>query len=168
MISGRGDGATDDGLAMGGRMVTRSPGRMKEARGWERWWWSCRKDRKSGGSMSRDGQIGTPHDERSIWSDMAGPACVLGLIQVAPAAPGGGRYSSSLAHVRGPPHFPSRTTGTELVFGHVDGAAPLVIESHMAERGMIFSDGIEEDFLDFNSGARVRVDLAQRQGVLLV
>lgn len=64
--------------------------------------------------------------------------------------------------------FPSRTTGTELVFGQVDGAAPLVIESHMAERGVIFSDGIEEDFLEFNSGARVRVEVSQRQGVLVV
>lgn len=33
---------------------------------------------------------------------------------------------------------------------------------------MIFSDGIEEDLLEFNSGARVCVEVAQRQGVLVV
>lgn len=63
--------------------------------------------------------------------------------------------------------FPSRTTSTEMVFGHVTVAAPLVLESHMAERGVIFSDGIEADFLEFNSGARVEIRVAERQGHLV-
>ena len=64
--------------------------------------------------------------------------------------------------------FPSRTTSVEIVFGQVDAATPLIIESHMAERGVIFSDGIETDFLDFNSGARARIEVAERQGRLVV
>ncbi len=63
--------------------------------------------------------------------------------------------------------FPSRTTSTELVFGHVTETSPLVLESHMAERGVIFSDGIEADFLEFNSGARVEIRIAERQGHLV-
>jgi hypothetical protein len=37
----------------------------------------------------------------------------------------------------------------------------------MAEHGVIFSDGIEKDFLEFNSGARAVVALADRKGVLV-
>jgi hypothetical protein len=64
--------------------------------------------------------------------------------------------------------FPTRTTGASLVFGKVTREAPLVIESQMAEHGVIFSDGIENDFLEFNSGSRAVITLAERQGVLVV
>lgn len=64
--------------------------------------------------------------------------------------------------------FPSKTTGVELVFGRVSTASPLTIESHMAERGVIFSDGVESDFLEFNSGARAEIGIAERKGVLVI
>ena len=64
--------------------------------------------------------------------------------------------------------FPSKTTGTALVFGKVTSAQPLVIESHMGEGGVIFSDGIEQDFLEFNSGSKATIALAQRRGRLVV
>jgi NAD kinase len=64
--------------------------------------------------------------------------------------------------------FPSQTTTTQLVFGRVNDETPLVIESHMPERGVIFSDGFESDFLEFNSGARAEIQVANRQGMLVV
>jgi NAD kinase len=64
--------------------------------------------------------------------------------------------------------FPTRTTGATLVFGKVTREAPLVVESQMAEHGVIFSDGIENDFLEFNSGSRAVITLAERKGVLVV
>lgn len=63
--------------------------------------------------------------------------------------------------------FPSQTTTTELVFGKVNAATPLVIESHMPERGVIFSDGFESDFLEFNSGTKAEIQVADRQGMLV-
>ena len=63
--------------------------------------------------------------------------------------------------------FPSQTTTTELVFGKVNEATPLVIESHMPERGVIFSDGFESDFLEFNSGTKAEIQVADRQGMLV-
>jgi hypothetical protein len=42
--------------------------------------------------------------------------------------------------------FPTRTTGASLVFGRVTKETPLILESQMAENGVIFSDGIENDF----------------------
>jgi hypothetical protein len=38
----------------------------------------------------------------------------------------------------------------------------------MGENGVIFSDGIEQDFLEFNSGTRATVSLAARKGHLVV
>jgi NAD kinase len=64
--------------------------------------------------------------------------------------------------------FPTHTTGASLVFGKVTAETPLKLESQMAENGVIFSDGIEKDFLEFNSGAQATVGLAERKGVLVV
>lgn len=64
--------------------------------------------------------------------------------------------------------FPSQTTGVEIAFGRVTAEQPLVFESLMAEGGLIFSDGIEKDFLDFNSGAKATITLAGRRGRLVV
>lgn len=64
--------------------------------------------------------------------------------------------------------FPTRTTAASLVFGRVTEEAPLILESQMAENGVIFSDGIEKDFLEFNSGTQAVIGIAERKGVLIV
>ncbi len=64
--------------------------------------------------------------------------------------------------------FPSKTTSTSLVFGQITPNQSLTLISHMAENGVIFSDGIEQDFLEFNSGTRAVISLAERQGRLVV
>jgi NAD kinase len=64
--------------------------------------------------------------------------------------------------------FPSSTTGSALVFGKVTRRQPLIIESMMAENGVIFSDGIEHDFLEFNSGTKATISLSERTGHLVV
>jgi len=64
--------------------------------------------------------------------------------------------------------FPSNTTGSEIVYGKITSRQPLVLESTMAENGVIFSDGIEQDFLEFNSGTKATVTLADRKGNLVV
>ncbi len=64
--------------------------------------------------------------------------------------------------------FPSRITGTSLTFGKITKAQPLKIESHMAEGGVIFSDGMEQDFLSFNAGLQVTVTVSEKVGKLVV
>jgi hypothetical protein len=64
--------------------------------------------------------------------------------------------------------FPTQTTSAALVFGRVTKDAPLILESQMAENGVIFSDGIEKDFLEFNSGTKAVVGIAERRGELVV
>jgi hypothetical protein len=38
----------------------------------------------------------------------------------------------------------------------------------MPENGVIFSDGIEKDFLEFNSGATLTITIAQQRGCLVL
>lgn len=64
--------------------------------------------------------------------------------------------------------FPSNNTGALLVFGKVTPEMPLVVESQMGENGVIFSDGIEQDFIEFNSGSKATINLSQRKGLLVV
>lgn len=101
---------------------------------------------------------------------------VAGATGVAAAVTGGAVDRDPLPHapwdadrlfftVREP--FPSRTTQATLVFGEVAPEEPLEIESFMAERGVIFSDGIEADFLEFNSGIRATIGIAERKGRLV-
>ncbi len=64
--------------------------------------------------------------------------------------------------------FPSRASEAKLVFGEVSAGKPLTMSSLMPENGVIFSDGIEADFLDFNSGAKAVITIAEKQGRLVV
>ena len=63
--------------------------------------------------------------------------------------------------------FPTSTTGATLVFGKVTDEKPLNIISEMAENGVIFSDGVEKDFLEFNSGTHAVISVAKQQGCLV-
>jgi NAD kinase len=64
--------------------------------------------------------------------------------------------------------FPSKTSQTALVCGDLAGAETLRLRSLMPENGVIFSDGIEADHLDFNAGAEAIISVAERQGRLIV
>lgn len=64
--------------------------------------------------------------------------------------------------------FISRTSSADLAFGRIEVGEELEIVSQMPQNGVIFSDGIEADYLDFNSGAVGRVGLAEKQVHLIM
>lgn len=64
--------------------------------------------------------------------------------------------------------FISKTSGAEVVHGEITEGRPLELVSRMPQNGVIFSDGVEEDRLDFNSGAIARVGLSDRTLRLVV
>lgn len=64
--------------------------------------------------------------------------------------------------------FPSKTSATELVFGKVTNNTKLILRSLMPEGGVIFSDGIEADYLAFSSGTTAEINVAQTTGQLVV
>ena len=63
--------------------------------------------------------------------------------------------------------FPSKITGTTLVSGHVTTTKYLNISSNMAEKGVIFGDGIESDYLEFNAGRTVTIKPAEQKVYLV-
>ena len=61
----------------------------------------------------------------------------------------------------------SKISQAQLVFGKIERGEELVLISQMPENGVIFSDGIETDYLMFNSGSIAHIRLAQKQGTLI-
>lgn len=64
--------------------------------------------------------------------------------------------------------WPSKFSQAALVFGKITKSKPLTLVSQMPERGVIFSDGIEQDFLEFNSGTQAVITVADKKGFLVV
>jgi NAD kinase len=64
--------------------------------------------------------------------------------------------------------FVSRHSAAGIVAGMVAQMQPLTIESHMPTAGVIFSDGVESDHLDFNSGAIASIGIAPEKANLVV
>ena len=64
--------------------------------------------------------------------------------------------------------YPSRTTGTEIVFGKIEAGSSMKLISMMAENGVIFSDGIEQDFLAFNACTEAEITVSERKGQLVI
>ncbi len=63
--------------------------------------------------------------------------------------------------------FPSIATGTSLRFGKLTDV-PLAVVSRMNEGGVVFADGIEQDFLAFDWGRRVTIGPSSRTLQLVV
>ena len=63
--------------------------------------------------------------------------------------------------------FKSRRTGIDLVGGVMNGKEKLHVESFMPTGGIIFSDGIESDFLQFTSGNVAVIGLAAETATLV-
>ncbi len=64
--------------------------------------------------------------------------------------------------------FPSRSSSAGIVFGAIEGEQKLTLESLMPEDGVIFSDGIESDYISFNSGTRAVIRVAEKKGMMVV
>ena len=64
--------------------------------------------------------------------------------------------------------FPSKITSTSMIFGKITTSTPMTLTSGMPENGVIFSDGIENDYLAFNSGMKATIKVADKSGHLVV
>lgn len=64
--------------------------------------------------------------------------------------------------------FVSRTSSAQIIHGRIEAGELMRVTSRMPQNGVIFSDGIEEDYLPFNSGAIAEIGLAERKLYLLV
>lgn len=64
--------------------------------------------------------------------------------------------------------YPSNITRTEIVLGTINKGDRFILESKMAENGVIFSDGMEADAIDFNAGTKVNIGIADKKGCLVI
>lgn len=64
--------------------------------------------------------------------------------------------------------FKSQRTQTSLTAGLIDQGCELVVQSLMPEGGIIFSDGIDSDYLPFNSGTTATICTSKQSARLVV
>ena len=64
--------------------------------------------------------------------------------------------------------WPGDRWGSDIIHGTIYKGEYLTIESKMPESGRIFSDGIEKDFIDFNSGTIASIGVSDKKVNLLV
>lgn len=63
--------------------------------------------------------------------------------------------------------FKSKYSQVSISAGLIHQNEKLIIESYMPAHGIIFSDGIEADFLHFNSGTSVEISVAQQKANII-
>lgn len=64
--------------------------------------------------------------------------------------------------------FVSKTSQANIVAGQIYFGEQLTVESFMPQNGIIFSDGIQSDYLEFNSGAIAEIGVAKEKAILVV
>jgi NAD kinase len=123
-----------------------------------------REDHSSSGIIVSTG-AGSTGWLSSIFNQTAGVLAFLGGASVAPIRMDW-EEQRVLFIVREP--FVSRHSQASLVAGAILPNAPLALSSQMPAGGVIFSDGVEADRLDFNSGAIANIRIAPEKANLVV
>ncbi|MBO4912224.1 MAG: sugar kinase [Butyrivibrio sp.] len=101
---------------------------------------------------------------KSIMAEFVGIAKAFGLNYVTELhADWGARQL--IFQVREP--YPSKFTQADIVFGKIMDNEKLVITSNMSENGVVFSDGVIDDTIDFNAGMEITIGVSDRIGRLV-
>jgi len=103
----------------------------------------------------------------SLFNMANGMQAVFGQSSATLKAPTPAWESDQLIFVVREP-FISRTSGASIVCGAITSSAPLLLESQNPEGGVIFSDGVESDYLAFNAGSIAEIGISPRKTKLVV
>lgn len=103
-----------------------------------------------------------------LKSILAGATAIAGNASNADAGRKGFSWSADLLYYTVREPYPSRFTSASLVFGQIRKGIQMTVHSLMPENGVIFSDGVESDFLEFNSGMEATISIAEKKGQLVV
>ena len=63
--------------------------------------------------------------------------------------------------------YPSCSTGSSIVCGQIGRQESFRVVSQMAEGGVVFSDGMENDAIEFMAGSEVMIRVAEKKGMLV-
>jgi len=131
-------------------------------------WRSRREDQSSSGVIVSTG-AGSTGWYRSVVTAAAGMAAALGAGRAAAGIADRYRFDAEARElrfsVREP--FTSRSSRATIVCGTVAAGEALEIVSQMPRGGVIFSDGMEQDFVRFDAGMRARIGVADRRLMLV-
>lgn len=64
--------------------------------------------------------------------------------------------------------FLSRASGIDIISGRINAVNALELESMMPNNGVVFSDGIEKDFIRFNSGTSVSIGVSDKKAAIVM
>lgn len=64
--------------------------------------------------------------------------------------------------------FRSQATSADIIFGKITENTPLSLSSHIPEGGVIFSDGMVQDSIEFNAGCKVSIGVSSVTGQLVM
>ncbi len=127
--------------------------------------YSGREENQSSSGMIISTGAGSTGWLSSVFEETAGILAYLGAPAVPPVKMAW-EENRLLFIVREP--FRSRHSQAGIVAGFVAPEFPLTVESQMPSGGVIFSDGVEADRLDFNSGAIATIGVAAEKAHLVV
>jgi NAD kinase len=85
-----------------------------------------------------------------------------------PAGPAGFPWDAPYLYFSVREPFPSKTSRAGMVFGRITADSALTVVSHTPDTGVIFSDGIERDFIHFPPGMEAAITVSERVGHLVV
>ena len=125
-------------------------------------------ERQSSSGIIVSTGLGSTSWLKSVYAGWATAThCLLGR-DVAPVGDGSFPWDARYLHyfVREP--YPSRTTQARLVIGKIAEGGRMRVISEMPDNGVVFSDGIEADYLAFNSGTEATIGVAEKQGILVL
>ena len=127
--------------------------------------WGERRERQSSSGIVVSTGLGSTGWLSSFHAGWRAAAAAFGVAAPDPAGetPWGADHLQFF--VREP--YPSRSTGAGIVYGRVNAQAGLTIVSEMAENGVIFSDGVEADAVEFGAGVAATIAVSERRGRLV-
>lgn len=130
--------------------------------------WNERREYQSSSGVIISTGLGSSGWMRSVLMGAEGICRAAGLHLPAPSTLANTRWDARelYFYVREP--FPGRAQSVEVIFGKVETGRPLSLFSDMAEKGILFSDGMEDDFIAFTAGLEVRIGVAEQQGQLVI
>ncbi len=126
--------------------------------------WNDDREKQSSSGILVSTGLGATGWYRSVMAQAGRMAALFGLGHISERAPGWDE-DQLIFVVREP--YPSRSTQAGIVYGKIGAKDNFQVISQMARGGVVFSDGMEQDTLEFHAGSRVTVSIAERKGRLV-
>lgn len=128
---------------------------------------SCSENQSSSGIIVSTG-LGSTGWFRSVLAGAAGIASTLSGKKLPGTLKNHFEWDADYLYFSVREPWPSKTSSAETTFGKITPKQPLRLISNMPENGVIFSDGIESDFIEFNSGTLALISVADKKGHLVI